>query len=245
MHIPTSRPAARHILPIAILLATSGCAASLMHSDRIAARNQTREAAPTPAPVRQPVLSPVPVPVRETPPQPPAATPPPAPEAEPEPIVVSGSVPRKPRPPVPPVYPDTSATIVFTVRPAQNCATCLISKISVSPTGQVLIETGHWNALHRDWDYTHEKTRVKRNAVLAFAASLSAVRAAGQNSLRLAGPACAAASRDDGLTIEWLEFGRRDLLTVQFDCAGSGDRQLADRLRHAPNMLGLKKVAVP
>lgn len=252
-------------------LAMTGCAGSLMHRDAVASKHIAREdrvappapvatpvfapaprAAPPPAPEEKPAILAAPAgaaPAQASSPPPPEPapepTPEPSPEPAPEPIVVTGAVPRKPKPPVPPVYPDTAATIVFTIRPARTCPTCQISKITVSPTGQVLIEYGHWDEVQRDWDYKHYRAKVRRNTANAFAAGLTAVRPVGQRALRTAGLACAAAARDDGVTIEWIEYGRRDLLDVTFDCAAPGDAQLAQRLRRAPDVLGLKRIAAP
>jgi len=241
---------------VVALSTVTGCAGSLMHGDTVAAKRAAREgqasapervetpvfetrSAPVPALATRPEVSPAPAAL------PAQATPTAQPEVEAEPIVVTGAVPRKPKPPVPPVYPNTSATIAFTIRPTQNCPTCQLSKISVSPTGQVLIELGHWNNVHREWDYQHYGAKVKRNTANAFAASLNAIRPVGAATRRIAGLACNTPTRDDGLTIEWIEFGRRDFLDVTFDCSASGDSQLAQQLRHAPNILGLPRIAVP
>jgi hypothetical protein len=241
-----------------------------MHSGRSAAMRDGRtRSAPVPAPEAQPIpglaasaasLASVPVPPPSAPPPPPvvaaevpAAQPPappsaPPPEPEHEAIVVTGLTPRKPPPPPPPpppVYPNTSATIAFAVHPPENCPTCRNLKITVSPTGQVLIELGSWDDVHRDWKYQRSRAKVSRNTANAFAASLDAVRPVGARALRTGGVACAAAQRDEGLTIEWIEFGRRDQLDVTFDCTDAVDGPAADRLRHAPDVLGLRRIAAP
>jgi hypothetical protein len=153
--------------------------------------------------------------------------------------MVTGTVPRKPKPKV---YPDTTATIVFTITPAGTCPSCQLTKITVSPTGEVLIEVGHWDAVQRDWDYQHYKAKVKRNTANAFAASLKADRPSGEATLNTPGLACGMPTRDAGLTIQWLEFGRRDHLNVVFDCPGSGGHETAQRLRRAPDTLGLRRI---
>lgn len=242
---------------VVAVLATAGCAGSLMHSGRSAAMRDARtRSAPTPAPEALPIpglaasaatLASVPVPPPAVaaegpatqPPAPPSASPP---EPEHEAIVVTGLTPRKPPPPV---YPNTSATIAFAVHPAENCPTCRNLKITVSPTGQVLIELGSWDDVHRDWKYQRSRAKVSRNTANAFAASLDAVRPVGAKALHTGGVACAAAQRDEGLTIEWIEFGHRDQLDVTFDCADAVDGPAADRLRHAPDVLGLRRVAAP
>lgn len=244
--------------PVAVLLATSGCAGSLMHADPLGTRRTASEEQATPPPQqREPVLSSMPRPEAVKPPVAPepataaertaaqktaARMPAPPPETTSAPILVTGAVPRKPKPQI---FPDTSATIVFTVTPAGTCPQCRLTKITVSPTGEVLIELGHWDAVQRDWDYQHYKARVKRNAANAFAAGLKADRPTGEASVHMSGLACTLPTRDAGLTIQWLEFGRRDRLNVVFDCPASGDRQTAQRLRHAPDVLALRRIAAP
>lgn len=235
---------ARSIAWAAALLTTSGCAGSLMHADP-----RTVREAPIPQPEqkREPVLSaaPTPRPVEAPAPEPqtphPAAASPP-PESSSQPIMVTGTVLRKPKPKI---YPDTTATIVFTITPAGTCPSCQLTKITVSPTGEVLIEVGHWDAVQSDWDYQHFKAKVKRNTANAFAASLKTDRPSGEETLHTAGLACGMPTRDAGLTIQWLEFGRRDHLNVVFDCPASGAPQNAQRLRHTPDMLALRRITAP
>lgn len=169
----------------------------------------------------------------------------PPPEAPPEPIVVTGSIPRQPKPPVPPISPDTTATIAFTINPTQQCPTCQAVRITVSPTGEVLIERGNWDNVHRDWRYQRTRTKVKRNRANAFAQALNGDRPMGERTLRTAGLACDSHTRDDSLTIQWIEFGRRDRLHVKFDCGMKSDSTLAERLRKVPNVLGIRQITAP
>jgi len=236
---------------MAALLATTGCAGSLMHSRTTPSHRAERSdhvEAPAQVPGRTAIFTPPPHPEAPAPSKSapvPAATAAAPPEPAPEPIVVSGKIARKPAPPAPPVYPNNAATIAFAIRPAENCPTCQNVKITASPTGQVLIEVSNWDNIHRDWKYQRSRAKVTRNTANAFAASLNAVRPVGEQALGVGGLRCGAASRDDGLTIDWIEYGRRDRLNVRFDCSGAGDSRLAQRLRHAPDVLGLRKLIAP
>ncbi len=105
----------------------------------------------------------------------------------------------------------------------------------------MLIERGYWaSAEHSNWRYKRSRAEVSPARAAAFAASLSADRPAGVQTVGTA--ACPASSGDDGLSIEWIEADRHDLLTVKSGCPGS---QLAQRLRHAPDLLGLRQLALP
>jgi hypothetical protein len=114
----------------------------------------------------------------------------------------------------------------------------------VAPSGQVLIERGYWaSAGHSNWHYKRSRAEVSPDRAAAFATGLSAARPAGTQAI---GSSCPApASGDDGLSIEWIEADRHDRLTVTFGCPAGHDRQLAERLRHAPELLGLRQLAVP
>lgn len=171
------------------------------------------------------------------------------PVTEGPPITVERTRPPRPKPPPPPpppvVYPNTEATIAFTMRPAEHCATCQTVKITVSPTGEVLVERGAWDITQQDWKYEHATSKVKRPKVNAFAANLNFDRPIGNKALTTPGVDCRLSTREESLTIEWMEYGRHDQLDVTFDCSAGGDTQLAQRLRHMPNVLGLRKIAVP
>ena len=108
------------------------------------------------------------------------------------------------------------------------------------------MERGSWSAGHSNWRYKRSHVNVGPARAAAFAASLSADRPAGTKSVGNAS-CVVAATGDAGLSIEWLEADRDDRLTVKFGCpvgAGAGDR-VAERLRLAPDALGLKQLAFP
>jgi len=167
-------------------------------------------------------------------------------------IVVTGSPRPKPKPPAPlplpnlnMAYPNFKTTIVYTIAPTDRCATCQMVRITVSPTGEVLIERGNWDAAGLKWRYRGATSRVKRNTANAFAAALEVERPVGEKSRVVTGLACDMPIRDDSLTIEWIEFGRKDRLTVKLDCTVQGDSRTVERLRRMPNILGLPTIAVP
>lgn len=138
-----------------------------------------------------------------------------------------------------------NATIVFTNVPDANCGACETLKVSVTPSGQVLIEDGHWAGNGRNWVYKRSVAHVAPDRVAAFAASLSSNRPAGEQLLS-GGPTCPGpATEDDGLTIEWIEADRHDLLTFNFRCPARRDSPFAERLRHAPDALGLHQLVFP
>ncbi|WP_395396024.1 hypothetical protein WBP07_22090 (plasmid) [Novosphingobium sp. BL-8A] len=120
-----------------------------------------------------------------------------------------------------------------------------MSKITVSPTGEVLIEFGRWDAVHNDWDYQHSRAKVKRRTADAFAASLSEFRPKGEPTVSATVPQCDQSTRNAGLKIEWIEFGRRDQLDVPFDCSVRSDNQIAQKILGAPAILGLQRIGVP
>lgn len=137
------------------------------------------------------------------------------------------------------------AIIVFANAPGTHCSTCETVKISVAPSGGVLIERGHWDSGHRAWRYRRAMAHVEPARAVDFAARLGAYRQAGERVLT-GGTACPGPSAgDDGLTIEWIAASRHDLLTVRFGCPAGRASSLAETLRHAPDLLGLRQVAFP
>jgi len=136
-----------------------------------------------------------------------------------------------------------NAIISFANTPGEHCGTCETVKISVAASGKVLIERGKWGYDHRNWIYRRSTTNVGPERAAAFAARLGVDRPNGDQ--LLAGDATCPATEDDGLTIEWISSARHDLLTVQFRCPTGRDSQLAERLRHAPDLLGLREPALP
>jgi hypothetical protein len=117
-------------------------------------------------------------------------------------------------------------------------------KLSVAPSGQVLIERGYWaSADHSNWHYKRSRDEVSPARAAAFAASLNADRPAGVQTI---GNGCPAPTTGaGGLSIEWIEADRHDRLTVSFGCPSGNGSQVAERLRHAPDLLGLRQFAFP
>ncbi len=106
------------------------------------------------------------------------------------------------------------------------------------------MERGSWTAGHGNWRYRRSRADIRPERAAAFAARLSADRPVGAQALGNGG--CAApATGDAGLSIEWIEADRHDLLTVEFGCPAGAGGQTAERLRHAPDLLGLRQLDFP
>lgn len=191
--------------------------------DRKAARLAEKTA---PEPATPPPPAPAPAPVRE-------AIPDAAPAVHPTPIA--------PPPPAPPAEPATpgsaNAIVTFASTPGTQCGACETVKISVSPGGKVLIERGHFNGNNSDWRYRRYPARVAPDRAAAFAARLAAYRPQGRQLAACTAPA----GRDSGVIVEWFEMGRHDQLNVTFAC----DPQIAEAMRSAPELLGLKQLDFP
>lgn len=247
-------------LCLLIVAATGGCAH--FHNAEVRAQERTQQQARQPVEVQH---SAPPVAEVERPPAPAPqvavqAMPPPAladrpaePIAQPAPAAPAEAV-NPPRqalrqapvaaPPAPDSVPASDdAIIIFANIPGAHCVTCETLKLSVAPSGQVLMERGSWAAGRRDWHYRRSRTQVTPARAVAFAASLSADRPAGDSRK---GAGCATpATGDEGLSIEWIDAGRHDRLIAKFGCAGDGSSQIAERLRHAPDLLGLRSLILP
>ncbi|MBC2667260.1 hypothetical protein H7F51_17210 [Novosphingobium flavum] len=132
-----------------------------------------------------------------------------------------------------------SAIIILTLAPAADCPTCRTLKYSVTPSGSVLIESSGWKADHSKWDYKHRTVEVGRDHAAALAASLGADRPSGNKAV--GGDAtCRGRTGESGaMTVEWIQAGRIDRLSLAEACPGAADGQLAQRLRHVPEQLGL------
>jgi hypothetical protein len=193
---------------------------------RRAERQKDKHPAPTVAgPVREPVF--------ETPAAP---APSPAPVAAPMATLAPAPVDSTPVDAAAP----SSGIIIFANTPGTHCGACETLKISVAPSGKVLIERGHWTGGNADWRYRKSVAHVPPARAAAFAARVNAYRPVGTS----AGPACAATA-DDGVALEWIGADRHDRLTVTFACAGQPNSQMADALRHAPDLLGLRQLDFP
>lgn len=134
------------------------------------------------------------------------------------------------------------AVIIFSNIPGSNCGACEKVKISVAPSGKVLIERIY---LSGEWHYKRQITTVLQENAAAFAARLNAYRLPADQA-RASAPACAESdARDDGVAVEWIESGRRDRFTFTFGCAARRNSPLAEFLRHAPDVLALPPVVFP
>ena len=138
-----------------------------------------------------------------------------------------------------------TAVIVFANTPGANCGACETLKVSVAPSGRILIERSHSAGDNREWQYKRSIANVGPAGAAAFAARLSAYRPAGAPVPTSDADCASAATLDDGLVIEWIEAGRHDQLAVNFRCPAQRNSPLADILRHAPDALGLRQLVFP
>jgi hypothetical protein len=181
--------------------------------DKAARHAKSREPVQAAAPAREPVFAqaPAPAPVPPVAPAPVEATP--VTEAP----IANAPVDR--------------AIIMFSNTPGAQCAACETLKISVAPSGKVLIERGRWTGANRDWRYRKSVAHVSPARAAAFAARVNAWRPTGDKALG----SCPASS-GDGLLVEWIATERHDRLAVTFACS---DARAAEALRRAPDLLGL------
>jgi hypothetical protein len=219
----------------------------------VADREPPPTAVPTPMPPAVPSVAPSPAPAI------PPAEPAPAAVSTNEPVpsaaapVVATPAPETPAnapAPEPAIGPATdSAIIILANTPGARCGACETVKISVAPSGQVLIERGHWAGVN-NWSYKRSVVHVGATRAAAFAASLSADRPTGQH-VQTGGANCPSASanggaaQSGGLVVEWIEADRHDLLNVPSGCRAGPGSQVAERLRHAPDLLGLHGLVFP
>lgn len=202
-----------------------------------------RVAAPEPVEQKSPEqLSPSKRVALAAPPQTPAAA-----EPVPAPIVPVPAAPRPadPAPRAVAASGNDSAVIVFANSPGAHCGSCETLKISVAPSGQVLIERGYWAENHSSWRYKRSVAHVGATRAAAFAASLSGNRPDGAQALAGIADCPGPVGEQGGLAIEWIEAERHDRLTVNFSCPPGRNSPTAEQLRHAPELLGLRQIAVP
>ena len=132
-----------------------------------------------------------------------------------------------------PVVPGATI-IIFANVPGARCGACETIKMSVAPSGKVLIERGY--GAEESWRYKRSTAHVRAERAAAFAARLAAMRPVGRQDL-----ACPAPGQGEGLNIEWIEAGRHDQLTLAPGC----DTASLAALLHAPDLLGLSQVTFP
>jgi hypothetical protein len=73
---------------------------------------------------------------------------------------------------------------VVTVSPPSACKDCETVRLSVSPTGEVLIERGQWDVIHQKWDYRRTPTKTKAQNAAAFIAAMAPDRPLGSRPFR-------------------------------------------------------------
>ena len=141
--------------------------------------------------------------------------------------------------------PASAAAIITVINsPGTRCGTCDTQKISVAPSGQVLIEHGRW-AAGGNWRYKRSVAHVGPVRAAAFAAGLNGDRPSGSR-LMTDGDTCpGVATANDGMVVEWIEAERHDRLTLRFNCPVARHGEVAERLRHAADALGLREVVWP
>ncbi|MDE1918683.1 MAG: hypothetical protein KGJ57_22025 [Sphingomonadales bacterium] len=135
-----------------------------------------------------------------------------------------------------------SAIVIFSNVPGTHCGDCETLRISVAPSGKILIERGH--GAEESWRYRRSVAHVRPDRAKAFLARVAAVRPMGRETLA-AGPACPAGARDDALAIEWIEAERHDELTVPLSCGARREDSAISALLHAPDLLGLRQLVFP
>lgn len=245
-------------LSLMALSVTGGCAHLREGAQRAALAEREQAAAPRPAPafvVATPPATPQAEPLAKTvaPRAEPRSDKPKANHrAQPVPPEASSPVPEAPispalapSPPLTVVPAPTTAIIVFANTAGTHCGACETLKISVAPSGRILIERSHSAGDNREWQYKRSIANVGPAAAAAFAAKLSAYRPMGAPVSASDADCATPATPDDGLVIEWIEAGRHDQLTVNFSCPARGNSPLADMLRHAPDALGLRQLVFP
>jgi hypothetical protein len=134
-----------------------------------------------------------------------------------------------------------NAIVIFSNVTGGRCGDCQTLKISVAPSGKILIERGR--GAEESWRYRRSVAHVRPDRAAAFAARLAAVRPLGKQVLA-GGPACPAA-QGDALAIEWIEAERHDELTVPLGCGARREDAAIAALLHAPDLLGLHQLDFP
>jgi hypothetical protein len=194
---------------------------------------EARQAKAAPAqPQRQPVF--------DTPAAPPPAVPAPAPAPAlvappPAPVAPVAVAPAAPVAAASTEEPAGAGIIVFANLPGTRCGACETVKISVQPSGKVLIERGH--GAQESWRYRRSLARTRPERAAAFAARLAALRPQGKQDLTCAAPT----TQDQGVSVEWIEGDRHDQLTI---APGCGNASLAT-LMQAPDLLDLHQLVFP
>lgn len=135
-----------------------------------------------------------------------------------------------------------SAIVIFANVPGAPCGNCETLRISVAPSGKILIERGH--GAQESWRYRRSIAHVRPDRAKAFLARVAAARPMGQQTWA-AGPACPANAPGDALSIEWIEAERHDELTVPLGCEARREDATISALLHAPDLLGLSQLVFP
>lgn len=222
----------RAVLVAALLAGTGACTSgALLHPNLAAARRAAAagQQAPEPQPERPAPPAPQPA-TKPATPRVKAAPAQVAPVAPPRIVAIPlGAASHAPAPSVPLALPREPATLVFTHSPDPRCTDCETLKLTVSPSGEVLIERSHWDQGHIKWHYRRTTARTTPDRAASFAAFLAAP-------CQPSGPASATPS-ETTVTVGWIAPSGTGQQTLAGPCAA--------RLAPAPDRLGLPQLALP
>ncbi|MFD2783699.1 hypothetical protein ACFS32_24690 [Novosphingobium pokkalii] len=126
--------------------------------------------------------------------------------------------------------------------PPSACKDCETVRLSVSPTGEVLIERGQWDVIHQKWDYRRTPTKTKAQNAAAFIAAMAPDRPLGVKAIS-GNEACTATTGDagGGVALRWVDGLRDDRLTVSFACAPYAGSTWERHVRDAAALLKLSR----
>lgn len=131
---------------------------------------------------------------------------------------------------------------MVTVSPPSECKDCETVRLSVSPTGEVLIERGNWDMIHQKWVYRRTPTKTRPRNANAFIAALDGDRPLGIKAVS-GNAGCTAPESDAGgsVALRWVDGLRDDRLNVSFACAPYAGSTWERHVREAAALLSLSR----
>ena len=131
--------------------------------------------------------------------------------------------------------------MIVTVSPPTACKDCETVRLSVSPTGEVLIERGSWDIVHQKWVYRRTPTKTRGQNADAFIAALAGDRPLGVKAISGTEGWTATGDAGGNVALRWVDGMRDDRLTVSFACAPYAGSTWERHVRDAAALLKLNR----
>lgn len=149
-----------------------------------------------------------------------------------------------PTPPTRPILPD-GQLITIENEPGPFCGRCDSIKVIGMDDGRVWIKHSYWAGRYTDWTTEWDMKRIAPENFAKFREKIRPYRPRGQRELQDKPPCTEFWTDMDGVRVEWRDASGNDNLILNFGCDHEANGTMANALRAAPSLLGIKGLKLP